>query len=174
MSNTDLPNPRVTFTTRLGAIVFELDAAKAPASVANFLAYVDSGHFVGTIFHRVIPGFMAQGGGLTPDMEQKKTMPPIQNEADNGLKNTRGTIAMARTGDPHSATSQFFVNLKDNSFLNYTASNPQGYGYAVFGQVVNGMEVIDAMATLPTGRRMGHSDVPAEDILITEVARVTE
>lgn len=173
MSESNPINPRVAFTTRLGTIEIELDAAKAPATVANFLAYVDSGHYVGTIFHRVIPGFMAQGGGLMPDMDQKKTMPPIHNEADNGLKNARGTLAMARTGDPHSATSQFFINLKDNGFLNYTASNPQGYGYAVFGHVVKGMEIVDAMATLPTGRRMGHSDVPAEDILITEVVRVT-
>lgn len=109
---------------------------------------------------------------MTPDMDQKKTMPPIENEAANGLKNVRGSIAMARTGDPHSATSQFFINLKDNGFLDFTAKNPQGYGYAVFGQVVDGMSVVDAMATLPTGRRMGHSDVPAEDIVITEAHRV--
>lgn len=170
MSN---PQPRVALTTRLGTIILELNAEKAPATVANFLAYVDSGHFVGTTFHRVIPGFMAQGGGMTADMEQKKTMPPIANEADNGLKNVRGSIAMARTGDPHSATSQFFINLKDNSFLDFTAPNPQGYGYAVFGQVVDGMAVVDAMATLPTGRRNGHSDVPAEDVIITAAERVT-
>ncbi|MHB8920404.1 MAG: peptidylprolyl isomerase [Halothiobacillus sp.] len=171
MSNT---LPRVSLTTRLGTIVLELDAEKAPASVANFLAYVDNGHYVGTLFHRVIPGFMAQGGGMTGDMESKKTLPPIRNEADNGLKNTRGTVAMARTGDPHSATSQFFINLKDNGFLDYTASNPQGYGYAVFGQVVDGMAVVDAMATLPTGRRMGHSDVPAEDVVITAAERLAD
>lgn len=174
MTDNNQTNPRVALTTRLGTIEIELDAAKAPETVANFLAYVDNGHYVGTLFHRVIPGFMAQGGGLTPDMEPKKTMPPIRNEADNGLKNARGTIAMARTGDPHSATSQFFINFKDNSFLNFTAPNPQGYGYAVFGHVVKGMDVVDAMATLPTGRRSGHSDVPAEDIVITQATRVTE
>ncbi|WP_407276715.1 peptidylprolyl isomerase [Halothiobacillus sp. DCM-1] len=167
-----MSNPRVALTTRLGTITLELNAEKAPVTVANFLAYIDSGHYVGTLFHRVIPGFMAQGGGLTPDMNQKKTLPPIENEAANGLKNTRGTIAMARTGDPHSATSQFFINLKDNGFLDFTAPHPQGFGYAVFGQVVDGMSVVDAMATLPTGRRMGHSDVPAEDIVITEAKRV--
>ncbi|HQS02142.1 MAG: cyclophilin [Halothiobacillus sp. 24-54-40] len=169
-----MANPRVSITTRMGSIVIELNAEKAPATVANFLAYVDSGHYVGTIFHRVIPGFMAQGGGMSVDMDSKKTMPPIQNEADNGLKNARGTIAMARTGDPHSATSQFFINLKDNGFLDYTASNPQGYGYAVFGHVIDGMAVVDAMATLPTGRRMGHSDVPAEDIIITAAERLED
>ena len=167
-----MSNPRVAFTTRLGTITLELDAEKAPVTVANFLSYIDKSHYVGTTFHRVIPGFMAQGGGMTPDMEQKKTMPPIENEAANGLKNVRGSIAMARTGDPHSATSQFFINLKDNGFLDFSAKNPQGYGYAVFGQVVDGMSVVDAMATLPTGRRMGHSDVPAEDIVITEAQRV--
>lgn len=167
-----MSNPRVALTTRLGTITLELNAEKAPITVANFLSYIDNGHYVGTTFHRVIPGFMAQGGGLTPDMDQKKTLPPIENEAANGLKNVRGSIAMARTGDPHSATSQFFINLKDNGFLDFTAKNPQGYGYAVFGQVVDGMSVVDAMATLPTGRRMGHSDVPAEDIVITEAHRV--
>jgi len=165
--------PRVALTTRLGTITLELNAEKAPATVANFLGYVDSGLYVGTIFHRVIPGFMAQGGGMDAEMSQKKTMPPIANEADNGLKNARGTVAMARTGDPHSATCQFFINLKDNSFLDFTAANPQGYGYAVYGQVVDGMDVVDAMATLPTGRRAGHSDVPAEDIIITAAERVT-
>ncbi len=167
-----MSNPRVALTTRLGTITLELDAEKAPATVANFLTYVDNGHYVGTLFHRVIPGFMAQGGGLNPEMDQKKTLPPIENEAANGLKNVRGSIAMARTGDPHSATSQFFINLKDNGFLDFTAPHPQGFGYAVFGKVIEGMDIVDAMATIPTGRRMGHSDVPVEDIIITEAKRV--
>lgn len=167
-----MSNPRVALTTRLGTITLELNPEKAPVTVANFLSYIDNGHYVGTLFHRVIPGFMAQGGGMNADMDQKKTMPPIENEAANGLKNVRGSIAMARTGDPHSATSQFFINLKDNGFLDFTAPHPQGFGYAVFGQVVDGMAVVDAMATIPTGRRKGHSDVPVEDIIITETTRV--
>lgn len=166
-------HPRIAFDTRLGRIEIELYADKAPETVANILAYIDNGHYVGTIFHRVIPGFVVQGGGLTSDMEQKKTLPPVKNEADNGLKNERGMLSMARTPDPHSATSQFFINLKDNSFLDYTASTPQGYGYAVFGKVVSGMDVVDAMATLPTGNRYGHSDVPSDDIVVDKAERVS-
>jgi len=167
-------NPRIAFDTRLGRIEIELYPEKAPETVANILAYVDDGHYVGTIFHRVIPGFVVQGGGLTPDMEQKETRPPVKNEADNGLKNERGMLSMARTPDPHSATSQFFINLKDNAFLDYTASTPQGFGYAVFGKVVAGMDVVDKMATLPTGNRFGHGDVPVDDILVDACTRIED
>jgi peptidyl-prolyl cis-trans isomerase A (cyclophilin A)/peptidyl-prolyl cis-trans isomerase B (cyclophilin B) len=159
----------VRFETTLGAFTVELDAKAAPVSVANFLQYVDDGFFEGLAFHRVIPGFMIQGGGLTPDMKQKKGRPPIQNEATNGLKNLRGTLAMARTNDIHSATSQFFVNLADNAFLDH---RPGNHGYAVFGRVSEGLEVIDKIAKVKTGRRGGHDDVPVEDVMITSAKRV--
>lgn len=157
---------KVKLTTSLGAIVIQLDNAKAPVSAANFADYVKDGFYNGTIFHRVIKGFMAQGGGFDTSFSQKTTKSPIKNEADNGLKNTRGSIAMARTNDPHSATAQFFINYKDNSFLDHTSQTPSGWGYAVFGEVVEGMEVVDSMAQQPTGNRGGHQDVPKTDIVI--------
>ncbi|MEO6078263.1 MAG: peptidylprolyl isomerase [Steroidobacteraceae bacterium] len=159
----------VRFETSLGAFTLELDAEKAPASVENFLSYVDDGFFDGLIFHRVIPGFMIQGGGMLPDMSQKKNKAPIKNEATNGLRNNRGTVAMARTNEINSATSQFFINLADNDFLNHSPSN---YGYAVFGQVVEGMDTIDRIAKERTSRRKGHDDVPATDIMIVSAKRV--
>jgi peptidyl-prolyl cis-trans isomerase B (cyclophilin B) len=159
-------NPRVLLSTSLGDITLELDGVNAPLSTANFVDYATSGHFDGTIFHRVIPGFMVQGGGFTADMSQKPTKAPIANEADNGLKNGRGTVAMARTSDPNSATAQFFINVADNGFLNHSAKTAQGWGYAVFGKVVSGTEVVDAMEGARTGSRGGHGDVPLEDILI--------
>jgi cyclophilin family peptidyl-prolyl cis-trans isomerase len=159
----------VRFETSLGAFTLELDAEKAPLSVENFLSYVDDGFFDGLIFHRVIPGFMIQGGGMLPDMSQKKNKAPIKNEATNGLKNERGTIAMARTSDINSATSQFFINLTDNDFLNHAPGN---YGYAVFGKVVDGLDTIDRIAKERTGRRQGHDDVPVTDVVITAAKRV--
>ncbi|MHB8867696.1 MAG: peptidylprolyl isomerase [Thermoleophilia bacterium] len=159
-------NPRVELQTTLGAIVVELDPTAAPISVENFLAYVQDGSYDGTIFHRVIPGFMAQGGGFTPDMNQKAGRPPIKNEAGNGLKNRRGTLAMARTMVVDSATAQFFVNVADNSFLDHTANTPQGYGYAVFGTVVSGMEVVDVMVASPTHSVGQFQDVPQTPIVI--------
>ena len=149
-----------------GVITLELDAAKAPKSVENFLAYVKKGHYDNTIFHRVIPGFMIQGGGFEPGMQQKGTDAPIQNEANNGLKNANYTVAMARTGDPHSATAQFFINVADNGFLNHTAPSAQGWGYAVFGKVVGGSDVVDKIKAVPTGRKGFHDDVPKEDVVI--------
>jgi cyclophilin family peptidyl-prolyl cis-trans isomerase len=161
---------QVKLSTNKGDITIELDAAKAPASVANFLNYVDSGHYDGTVFHRVIAGFMIQGGGLTADMKQKKTHPPIKNEWKNGLKNMRGSVAMARLGgNADSATSQFFINVVDNSFLD--RPQPDGAAYAVFGKVVAGMEVVDEIRKVPTGDKGGHSDVPIEAVTITKVAR---
>lgn len=157
---------KVKLTTNLGAITIQLDAQKAPVTTENFLSYTKEGFYNGTIFHRVIPGFMAQGGGFDTKFEQKTTHAPIKNEADNGLKNKRGSIAMARTSDPQSATAQFFINLKDNGFLDYSAPNSQGWGYAVFGEVVEGMDVVDKMAQQPTGNRGGHQDVPQSDIVI--------
>lgn len=166
-------NPEVKFETSLGAIVVELDQKKAPETVKNFLTYVREGHYDGTIFHRVIGGFMAQGGGYTIDFTQKPTHPPIKNEANNGLKNARGTIAMARTSDPHSATAQFFINYKDNTFLDYQNPNPQGWGYAVFGKVIEGMDVVDKMATIPTGRGGPMpKDVPQTPIVIEKATVV--
>lgn len=159
-------NPRVLLSTSAGEITLELDTAKAPATTSNFLEYVRSGHFDETVFHRVIPGFMIQGGGFTVDMVQKPTRPPITNEADNGLKNDRGTVAMARTSDPNSATSQFFINLANNAFLDHTAKTAQGWGYAVFGKVVAGLEAIDHIAQAPTGRHGPHSDVPQVPVTI--------
>jgi peptidyl-prolyl cis-trans isomerase B (cyclophilin B) len=157
---------KVKLTTNLGEIIIQLNAEKAPVSSANFLTYVNEGFYNGTIFHRVIPDFMAQGGGFDTGFNQKAVHAPIKNEADNGLKNTRGTLAMARTNDPNSATAQFFINLKDNTFLNHTGKNASGWGYAVFGEVIEGMDVVDAMAKQPTGNRGGHQDVPKTDIII--------
>jgi len=165
-------NPRVLLSTSHGDIILELDQEKAPISSENFLAYAADGHFDGTIFHRVIPGFMIQGGGFTADMRQKSTKAPIANEADNGLKNGRGTIAMARTSDPHSATSQFFINLTDNAFLDHKGKTPQGWGYAVFGEVVEGMEMVDAIARVATGTSGPHSDVPREPAVLDRVSLV--
>jgi len=164
-------NPRVVLETSKGPIVIELFADKAPKTVENFLAYVDAGHYDGTVFHRVIPGFMVQGGGFTADMQQKTTRAPIQNEADNGVKNRRGTLAMARTNDPHSASSQFFINLVDNGFLDHTAKSAQGWGYAVFGEVVEGMETADAIAKVKSGNRGGHENVPVEPVVIESARR---
>jgi peptidyl-prolyl cis-trans isomerase B (cyclophilin B) len=154
----------VVLTTNHGAITLELDVEKAPKSVENFVSYVKSGHYDGTIFHRVIDGFMIQGGGFEPDMKQKSTLDPIDNEAENGLKNDRYTIAMARTSDPHSATAQFFINVGDNEFLNYPGSD--GWGYAVFGKVSQGEDVVDAIRAVKTGRKSMFSDVPVETVVI--------
>ncbi len=152
--------------TNYGVITLELDHEKAPQSVTNFLSYVNKGHYDNTIFHRVIPGFMVQGGGMEPGMKQKACDSPIQNEANNGLKNALYTIAMARTGDPHSATAQFFINVADNDFLNHTAPSQQGWGYAVFGKVIGGTEVVDQIKAVATGRKGFHDDVPKEDVVI--------
>jgi peptidyl-prolyl cis-trans isomerase B (cyclophilin B) len=157
---------KVKLTTTLGEIIIQLNAAKAPVSSANFLTYVNEGFYNGTIFHRIIPDFMAQGGGFDTSFNQKAVHAPIKNEADNGLTNRRGTLAMARTNDPNSATAQFFINLKDNSFLNHTSPTASGWGYAVFGEVIEGMDVVDAMAKQATGNRGGHQDVPKTDIVI--------
>ena len=156
----------VKLHTNFGTIVLELDAAKAPETVKNFLAYVEAGHYDNTVFHRVIDGFMIQGGGFEPGMKQKPTRASVENEAKNGLKNARGSIAMARTGDPHSASAQFFINVKDNAFLNHTAPSGQGWGYCVFGKVVEGMDVVDKIKGVKTGRSGFHQDVPAEDVVI--------
>ena len=158
----------VKLHTNLGTITLELDAEKAPKTVENFLQYVRDGFFDGTIFHRVIDGFMIQGGGFEPGMTQKPTGGEIENEAANGLKNEAYTIAMARTPNPNSATAQFFINIANNSFLNFTAPTPQGYGYAVFGKVVEGMDVVDKIKKVKTGSRSGHQDVPLEDVVITQ------
>ena len=172
MNDTTADNPIVLLETTMGQIKIELDMQNAPNTSENFLAYVDDGYFVGTTFHRIIPNFMVQGGGITEDMADKPSKhAPIQNEANNGLKNDRGTLAMARTGDPHSATSQFFINLIDNAFLNFTAESMQGWGYAVFGKVVEGMDVVDAMAGVATGNKGGHQNVPLEPITITAASR---
>ena len=165
-------NPRVGLETSKGKIVLELYADKAPQTVKNFLAYVDAGFYDGTIFHRVIPDFMIQGGGFAAEMKKKRTQPPIQNEADNGVRNERGTIAMARTQDPHSATAQFFINTKDNDFLNHKGKSPQGWGYAAFGRVVEGMGVVDAISKVKTVTRGMQRNVPAEPIVITRAKRV--
>jgi cyclophilin family peptidyl-prolyl cis-trans isomerase len=166
-------NPKVRMETSEGTITIELYPDKAPKSVENFLAYVDEGHYDGTVFHRVIDGFMIQGGGFTDDLQKKPTKNAIENEADNGLKNERGTIAMARTGDPHSATSQFFINHKDNDFLNHSGKTPRGWGYAVFGKVTDGMDVVDKIATAPTGGKGPFpTDVPKSTIVIEKVTRI--
>jgi peptidyl-prolyl cis-trans isomerase B (cyclophilin B) len=159
----------ITLHTNHGDIVLELDFAKAPKSAANFLQYCKEGQYDGTIFHRVIPNFMVQGGGFEPGMTQKKTRAPIQNEADNGLSNAVGTVAMARTNDPHSATCQFFINVTDNKFLNHSGKNAQGWGYAVFGKVTDGMDVVNKIRGVRTTSKSGHQDVPAEDVLINSV-----
>ncbi len=173
MNDETADNPQVLIETTMGNITIELDAKNAPNSSANFLAYVEDGYFVDTIFHRVIPNFMIQGGGITADMQDKPgSRAPIENEANNGLKNDRGTLAMARTGDPHSATSQFFINHNDNGFLNFSSESSQGWGYAVFGKVTDGMDVIDAMAKVETGNMGGHQDVPVDIITITGVSRL--
>ena len=158
--------PKVKLTTNLGSITIQLNTEKAPLSSANFLTYVNEGFYNGTIFHRIIKDFMAQGGGFDTSFNQKSVHAPIKNEANNGLLNTRGTLAMARTNDPNSATAQFFINYKDNSFLNHTSPTASGWGYAVFAEVIDGMDVVDAMAGQPTGNRGGHQDVPKTDIVI--------
>ncbi len=159
----------IKMDTNFGAITIELDAENAPLTVANFKQYIADGFYNNTIFHRVIPNFMIQGGGFNPGMIQKQTMDPIENEAHNGLGNDRGTIAMARTNDPHSATAQFFINLKDNTFLNHSGKNPQGWGYCVFGKVTEGMDVVDKIAAVSTGNSAGHADVPVNDVVILNV-----
>ncbi|MGY0399947.1 MAG: peptidylprolyl isomerase [Ostreibacterium sp.] len=163
----------VVLTTSKGSIEIELNAKKASNTVKNFLEYVNSGFYDATIFHRVIEGFMIQGGGFTESMTQKDTYAKIKNEANNGLLNNRGSIAMARTTEPHSASSQFFINLADNDFLNFTSETTQGWGYAVFGQVIKGMEVVDAISHVATGRMMGMADVPNEPVMITKVRIVS-
>lgn len=165
--------PEVKLHTTLGDVVIRLNAEKAPLTTANFLGYVHDGFYKGTIFHRVIKGFMAQGGGFTEKWEQKKTKAPVSNEADNGLPNNRGTIAMARTSDPQSATAQFFINYSDNDFLNFKSKTPQGYGYAVFGEVISGMDIVDKMATVPTGSGGPMpTDVPQTPIVILDATVV--
>jgi len=156
----------VKLHTNFGVITLELDAAKAPDTVANFLKYVEDKHFDNTIFHRVIDGFMVQGGGFEPGMKQKPTGKPVKNEATNGLKNEAYTVAMARTSDPHSASAQFFINVTNNDFLNHTAQTPQGWGYCVFGKVVEGQDVVDKIKKVRTGSKAGHQDVPLEDVVI--------
>lgn len=158
----------VTFETTMGNITIELDFENAPVSSENFMHYAMEGFYNGTIFHRVIPGFMVQGGGMLPGLDEKPSGEPIENEADNGLKNLRGTISYARTMDPHSATTQFFLNLVDNAFLDHTGKDMQGWGYAVFGTMTEGLDVIDAMSQVETGAFFGHQDVPKEDIVITK------
>lgn len=165
-------NPIIEMTTSKGALRIELDAQQAPHTVANFLSYVEKGHYDGTVFHRVIKGFMIQGGGFLPGMDQKPTGAAIENEANNGLKNDHYTIAMARTSAPHSATAQFFINTTDNDFLNFRSETPQGWGYAVFGRVVDGHAVVDAIEGVKTGRSGMHQDVPVEDVVIERVALV--
>ncbi len=167
-------HPQVAVDTNHGRIVLELDAEAAPETVANFLEYVDQGFYDGTLFHRVIPGFMVQGGGFDTDMNQKPTGEPIRNEADNGLKNEVGAIAMARTQDPHSATAQFFINVNDNEFLNHTAPNMQGWGYTVFGRVVDGMDTVRDIEAVPTGRSGMHQDVPQEPVIMESVTRIED
>ena len=165
-------SPMVKLETNEGNIVIELNQEKAPITVANFLSYVKDGFYDGTIFHRVIENFMIQGGGFTEDFQQKETKAPIKNEADNGLGNERGTIAMARTGDPDSATAQFFINVVDNDFLNYRSSTPEGWGYAVFGKVVEGMDVVDKIRHVATGNRSFHQNVPTENVVILKASVV--
>jgi peptidylprolyl isomerase/peptidyl-prolyl cis-trans isomerase B (cyclophilin B) len=165
-------NPRVLIETSKGNITIELFPALAPKSAENFLGHVNAGFYDGTIFHRVIPRFMVQGGGMTADMGEKPRGTPIPNEADNGLKNLRGTLAMARTGDPHSATSQFFINVADNAFLNHRGKSVEGWGYTVFGQVVDGMDVVDAIVAVPRGNRGPHGDVPLEPVVMQRVSVV--
>jgi peptidyl-prolyl cis-trans isomerase A (cyclophilin A) len=160
----------IRFETSLGDFTIEFFEKEAPESVANFVRYIDDGFFDGTIFHRIVPGFVIQGGGFTEDMTQKRTKPPVKNEADNGLKNSRGTLSMARTNDINSATSQFFVNLKDNDFLDHSRSN---FGYAVFARVTEGMDVVDKIAAVETGRKRGFDDVPVQPVIMKSVRRIT-
>lgn len=162
----------VVLHTNQGDITLELDQENSPATVANFLQYVRSGHYDDTLFHRVIPDFMIQGGGFAPGMRQKPTRAPVANEAGNGVKNARHTVAMARTSDPHSATAQFFINLADNAFLDYKGPSPQGYGYCVFGKVAGGADIVDRIAGVATGRSGGHENVPAHDVVITRAEEV--
>ena len=162
----------ITLATNLGNIVLELDVEKAPVTVENFLSYVKSGFYNGTIFHRVIDGFMIQGGGFTRELLEKKTQPPITNESNNGLVNSTGTVAMARTNDPNSATSQFFINLIDNNFLNYTSPEPSSVGYCVFGKIIEGMNVIHKIGQLPTGNSRGFSDVPIRPVIIINAKHI--
>ena len=171
-SETPSKNPKVVLETSKGKIVVELNAQKAPETVKNFLTYVDAQYYDKTIFHRIIPKFMVQGGGFTSDMTKKSTRAPIKNEADNGLKNNRGTIAMARTPDPHSATAQFFINTVDNAFLNYKSKTSQGWGYTVFGKVIGGMEVLDTISAVKTGTRGPYRDVPLEPVIIKSARRM--
>lgn len=171
-SPAEAANPKVLMKTSKGDITLELYQDKAPVTVKNFLSYVDEKFYDGTIFHRVIKGFMIQGGGLTPDFQEKPSKAPIQNEATNGLKNERGTIAMARTPEIHSATCQFFINHVDNPFLNHRDTTAQGYGYAVFGRVIAGMEVVDAIASVRTGTVKGYADAPLETVTITSIRRI--
>jgi cyclophilin family peptidyl-prolyl cis-trans isomerase len=171
-ANAATTNPVVMMETSAGNIKIELFADKAPKSVENFLWYVDHDFYNGLTFHRVIDGFMIQGGGFTPDMVRKSTNPPIVNEAENGVKNDRGTLAMARTSEVNSATSQFFINLKDNAFLDFKNKTPQGYGYAVFGKVIDGMDTVDKIAKVKTISKAGNNDVPATPVVITKVIRV--
>jgi len=168
----DESKPRVKLATSMGDIVLELDRTAAPKTVANFLTYVKDGHYDGTIFHRVIAGFMIQGGGFTADMKRKPTRAPIRNEADNGLSNRTGTIAMARTNDPHSARAQFFINVKDNDFLDHRAKSAKGWGYCVFGRVVDGMNVVRAIENVATTSRSGMRDVPKTPVLIQKATLV--
>jgi len=160
---------RVRIQTSFGAIIAELDPQRAPKTVNNFVAYVRDGYYDGSLFHRVMDGFMIQGGGFQSGMIQKQTRAPIENEAKNGLRNERGTLAMARTSDPHSATSQFFINVVDNDFLNFTTESPTGWGYCVFGKVVDGLTVVDRIKGVPTGTRAGHKNVPLSDVLIEKL-----
>ena len=171
--NRELPS-MINLQTSLGVIGIELDHERAPATAANFVQYVQDGFYDGTLFHRVIPNFMIQGGGMEPGMSQKPTRATIRNEAENGLKNATGSIAMARTSDPHSASSQFFINLKDNDFLDYRASNSQGWGYCVFGRVTAGMDVVESIAKVATTSRRGHQDVPADDVVIERAEVIDE
>jgi len=162
----------VELHTNHGVIKLELNAEKAPKTVANFLNYVNSGHYNGTVFHRVIDGFMIQGGGFEAGMKQKPTQAPIENEANNGLKNVRGSVAMARTNDPHSASAQFFINVADNDFLNHSSPTPQGWGYAVFGKVVDGLDVVEKIKSVKTGSKGFHQDVPVDDVVIEKAVVV--
>lgn len=168
-----MTNPKVELhIANHGVITLELDAEKAPLSTANFLSYVNKGHYNNTVFHRVIPGFMVQGGGFEPGMTQKDSDAPIQNEANNGLKNDLYTVAMARTSDPHSASAQFFINAANNGFLNHTAPSAQGWGYAVFGKVVSGADIVKKIEGVPTGRKGFHDDVPKEDVVIEKAVAI--
>jgi peptidyl-prolyl cis-trans isomerase B (cyclophilin B) len=171
---TDSGNTRITLHTSSGDIVVELDAARAPKTAENFLGYVRNGHYDGTIFHRVIDGFMIQAGGFGPGMASKQPGASIENEADNGLSNALGTIAMARTSDPHSASAQFFINLSDNTFLDFKSRSSDGWGYCVFGAVVDGLDVVEKIAKVPTTARAGHSDVPEEEVVIERASETTD